>query len=80
MENNMNINNRVNHVDEVMLVDELSTTEFYIGLSDNSSDKAKATWKIKRVLKVGSIWTFQYPDGIQKYEWAWDARLGYDYK
>lgn len=40
--------------DAVMLVDELTSTEYYIGISWNRADQSKPTWRIKRIWKVGT--------------------------
>lgn len=71
--------------DAVILIDELSATEFYIGTSWNRANQSKPTWKIKRIWKVGSVWHFGFPvedgkyDGNQDFKWVWDDRYGYSY-
>lgn len=79
MENTMNLNTQYN-TEKTMLVDEMSSTEYYIGTSDNSSDSAAANWKIKRIWQIGSVWKFGFPDGNQEFKWIWNDRLGYTYK
>lgn len=79
MENTMNLNTQYN-TEKTMLVDEMSSTEYYIGTSDNSSDFAAANWKIKRIWQTGSVWNFGFPDGNQEFKWVWNDRLSYTYK
>lgn len=62
------------------IIDEVSNTEYYIGTSENGIDLSKPTWKIKRILKVGNIWKFGYPNGNQTYEYVWNSRYEYAYK
>ena len=80
MENTMNINTQQYNAEQIMLVDEMSSTEYYIGTSDNSSDQAAANWKIKRIWQIGTVWKFGFPDGNQEFKWIWDDRLSYTYK
>jgi len=71
--------------DAVMLVDELTSTEYYIGISWNRADQSKPTWRIKRIWKIGTVWHFGFPledpkhDGNQEFKWVWDNRYGYTY-
>lgn len=71
--------------DAAMLVDEVSPTEFYVGVSINHRDTAKPTWRIKRIWKVGNVWHFGFPQenseygGNQEYKWIWDDRYSYTY-
>lgn len=80
MENTMDINTQQYNAEQIMIVDEISSTEIYIGTSDNSSDFGAANWKIKRILKTGSVWKFEFPDGNQEFKWVWSDKLTYSYK
>ena len=62
-----------------LLVDEVSSTEFYIGESDNTHNIFEGNWRIKRIWKVGNVWNFGFPDGNQDYIWEWDKRDTYTY-
>jgi len=62
-----------------MLVDEVSSTEIYIGQSINGKDPNDNNWKIKRILQVGSVWTFTFPNGEQKFDFIWGQRFSYTY-
>lgn len=64
----------------VRLIDELSETEIYIGESINFSDKSNDSWRIKKIIKIGNVWEFQFPNGKQDYVFIWDDRYAYDYK
>ena len=65
--------------DPIMLVDEQSSTEYYVGISKSHRDPASPNWRIKRIYKVGSIWKFEFPNGDQTFKYIWDARFGYTY-
>ena len=78
--NDNNINTQVDVYDPVMLVDELSSTEYYVGWSRNTSDPAKGNWRIKRIVQIGSVWRFEFPDGRQDFNYIWDNRLSYSYR
>ena len=79
MESIVGLNQQQQNVDQIMLVDELSDTEYYIGTSDNFSSPSDANWRIKRIIKIGSVWKFEFPEGDQRYKWIWDNRLSYTY-
>jgi hypothetical protein len=78
MLNDFNVQDRVR--DPIMLIDELSATEYYIGISNNFKDPSKPHWRIRRIWKIGSVWHFGYPDGKQDFKYVWDDRLSYTYK
>lgn len=62
-----------------MLIDELSTEEYYVGTSRNSNNQASSNWKIKRIWKVGNVWLTGYPNGDQGFNYVWDDRYSYVY-
>lgn len=62
------------------LVDEVSSTEYYIGTSRNFSDGTYEKWRIQRIWKIGSVWNFGYPDGDQSFNYMWSKRFDYMYK
>ena len=66
-------------IEPYVLVDQVSTTDFYIGTSRSFSDPSKANWRIKRVYQVGSVWKIGYPDGNQDFTFIWDNRYLYTY-
>lgn len=75
-----NDDNKLYHkLDAAFLVDEVSSTEFYIGESDNTRYQNKNNWRIKRIWQVGNVWNFGFPDGNQDYVFNWDLRDTYNY-
>jgi hypothetical protein len=74
-----NINIQDTNKDPIVLIDELSATEYYIGTSNNFKDLSKPHWRIRRIWKIGSVWHFGYPDGNQDFKYVWDDRLSYTY-
>lgn len=78
--NSHEINTMRDEIDPVMLVDELSDTEYYVGWSRSYSDPGGPTWRIKRIVKISTVWRFEFPDGSQDYKWIWDERLSYVYR
>jgi len=66
-------------VDPVMLVDEISSTEYYVGHSRNTKDESKSHWRIKKIWKDGTTWRFEFPDGDQRFKFIWANRLSYTY-
>jgi len=73
------LNYQQGEIEPVKLIDEVSSTEYYIGESINGNKQSKPTWKIKRIWKVGSVYNFGYPEGQQKYNFVWDDRFSYSY-
>ncbi len=65
--------------DAAMLVDEVSSTEIYVGISRNSKNPAGSNWRIKRIWQVGTVWNFGFPDGNQDFVFIWDDRYSYSY-
>lgn len=77
---NSDINVQSIFIEPYILVDEPSTTEIYVGTSKSFSDQSKSNWKIKRIIKIGSVWKFQFPDGDQDFNFVWDDRFSYTYR
>ena len=74
------MNQYIYNIEPIQLIDEVSSTEFYIGLSNNGRDTSKEIWKINKITKNGNVWnTSQYPNGSQKFEFIWDNRATYTY-
>lgn len=67
------------NMESPVLIDEVSSTEYYVGQSNNTNQRGKATWRIKRIWKVGSVWNFGFPDGNQSFTYIWDSRDTYTY-
>jgi hypothetical protein len=64
----------------IMLVDENSATEYYIGISKSFRDTSMAIWQIRKVRKSGNVWyVAEYPNGDQDFKYIWNNRIGYTY-
>jgi len=68
------------NIESSMVIDEVSTTEFYIGYSKNSSLRSASNWRIKRIVQISTVWNFQFPNGNQSFNFIWDDRDTYDYQ
>jgi hypothetical protein len=75
-----NINNQVYSFEPIKLVDTVSSTFFYIGVSINGNVPSKANWKIKRIWQDGTVWKTEFPNGDQSFSFIWDNRNGYTYQ
>lgn len=75
----LDVNLQSYKVDPITLVDEISATEYYIGVSRNTKDENRPNWKIKKIWKDGTTWRFEFPDGEQKFKFVWADRLSYTY-
>jgi len=71
---------KFNNSDEPSRIDEISDTLLYIGYTRASiADENAPIWKIKRVSKIGSIWTIAYATGTDLYSNIWTNRLTITY-
>lgn len=78
---NSDLNTQFQPQEPITLVHEYSTTEFYVGVSNNGNDTSKANWQIKKISKSGNVWNLnKFPDGDQSFKYVWDDRLTYIYK
>jgi len=73
------INVQAIDIEPYVIIDELSSSEIYIGISKSFSDPARANWRIKRIQKIGNVWKFQFPNGDQNFKFIWDDRISYTY-
>ena len=67
------------NLEPTKLIDELSTTEFYVGTSKSFRDTSKANWQIKKIWKSGNVWHSGFPNGDQEFKYIWNSRLTYTY-
>ncbi len=67
------------HVNDKVLIDEVSASVTYIGYADPDSLTSEAVWKIKKVTLVGDVTSIQYADGTSQYLYVWDDRTTYTY-
>lgn len=77
MENSINVEQH--QIEPYVLIDELSSDEIYIGTSRSFNTKSSSIWRIKRIIKIGTVWHMQYPNGSQDFNFIWDDRLSYTY-
>lgn len=63
----------------IMLVHEVSSTEYYVGTSRRFSKEDDPHWRIQRILQSSGVWRFEYPDGKQSFTFEWSSRFGYTY-
>lgn len=61
------------------LIEEVSSTEYYIGISESFVNIYEAIWQIKKISKTGDVWTIQFPNGDQSFNYIWNNRAGYTY-
>jgi len=67
-------------IEAILLVYEASSTEYYIGTSRNDKDTGRPYWRIKRVIKIGNEWNFQFPNGDQSFKYVWQDKFTYVYQ
>ena len=81
--NNSDISNTTEQsliITPLMLVDESSSTEYYVGTSINGTNGAKPIWSIRKIMKEEGVWKIsQYPYGDQNFNFVWNDRLTYTY-
>ena len=74
--NNLYWANRQN----IKLIDEVSETEIYIGISKQGNSTDKPIWQINKMLKSGTVWnTSLFPNADQNFSFIWDNRTTYTY-
>ena len=61
------------------LIDEMSETEYYVGVSINGGNPYANSWKIKRIMKNGNVWSTTYPSADQGFNFIWSDRYSYNY-
>lgn len=61
-------------------IDEASSDEIYVGVSNNGNNGGESTWRIKRMIKTGGVWSVEFPDGNQEFIYKWDDRYTFGYK
>ena len=62
------------------LIDEVSSTEYYIGISSGANDVSATSWSIKKIWQDCTVWRTQFPDGDQSFKFVWSDRGGYTYQ
>lgn len=61
------------------LIDEVSSTEIYLGWAVAGTSADDSLWKIKQIKQIGSVWTQKYPNGDENYVYKWSDRLTLQY-
>jgi hypothetical protein len=77
---NINDNPQLYNFSTLALIDEVSSTMFYIGDSNGAKDENAAIWSIKKIWQDGTIWRTQFPDGDQSFKFVWTDRGTYTYQ
>jgi len=77
-----NIDNDVTtyNLEPYILIDGLTGSTRYIGISISTGDVNGRVWKIKKEWVVGNVRYMGFPDGNQAYEFVWNDRASYTYK
>ena len=66
--------------DPITLIDEVSSTEYYIGVSNNGNSQSRPVWSIKKIKKTGNVWNITlFPNGLQTSTFVWNNRAIYTY-
>lgn len=60
-------------------IDEVSSSEIYLGWAVAGSSANDNVWKIKQIKQTGSVWTQKYPNGDENYLYVWSDRLTLQY-
>ena len=61
------------------LVDIVSPTIIYIGISNNVKSTAAMNWRIQKISQTGTVWNFEFPNGDQDFKYVWGLRASYTY-
>jgi hypothetical protein len=67
-------------IEPYVLIDEVSSTSYYIGTSRSFSAQGVANWRIKKIWKVGNVWRSAFPGGDQGFTFIWTDRGTYTYQ
>jgi hypothetical protein len=78
--NNFHDNVKIYNLEPYVLIDGLTGTTRYTGVSISSGDTAKPIWRIKKEWVSGNAQFMGFPDGDQSYVFTWSDRASYTYK
>jgi hypothetical protein len=67
------------NIEPILLIDNLSEFEVYVGYSNKNNNQTKPNWRIKRFTNVDGIHHFGFPNGNQNFEFIWNDRFTYNY-
>jgi len=77
---NTDMNVQSEQRDAITLIDEVSSTEIYVGISNNGSNIFEPFWRIKKIIKNGNVWSITlFPNGDQRFIYIWNNRASYTY-
>jgi hypothetical protein len=77
--NNFNDSVKIYNLEPYVLIDGLSGTTRYIGVSI-TNDAGMPTWRIKKEWQSGNMQYMGFPNGDQSNNYVWDCRTTYTYK
>lgn len=66
-------------IESPTLIDEVSSSEIYLGYAVAGTSANDSSWKIKQIKQVGTIWTQKYPNGDENYIYKWADRTTLTY-
>lgn len=66
-------------VEDPRRIDEVDANTTYLGFSAPGTDESYQNWKIKKIVKTGSVTKFLYPNGDKDSICSWTDRTSYTY-
>lgn len=70
----ISISTQAINIEPSVLIDVVSSIEFYIGTSKSFNNPSVANWRIKKIWQIGTVWMSGYADGDQGFNSIWDDR------
>lgn len=61
------------------IIDEYDSSTTYVGYAALGASTASAVWQIKKIVKNGTVTTFTFADGDDRYDNIWDNRTALTY-
>ena len=61
-------------IEPTVLIDEVSSTEYYIGTSKSFNSQSAANWRINIIWQEDTVWMSGYPNGDQSFNFVWNDR------
>lgn len=62
-----------------VLVDVISDSLIYVGVSISNADVNKDVWQIKKISSDANGYSVKFPNGDQTNSFIWASRVGYTY-
>jgi hypothetical protein len=63
-----------------ILIDEVSSTETYIGTANQGIEETASDWQIMKMTVVGTVTDFKVPAGVKPKHGVWADRTTYTYE